>query len=135
MGKKSKSKRGGKTKKGGKSGKDDCKEKEPHYGARVHAQGTDCGGRTGSTIGAPGINQATSVTVAQGLGLSDATWALLNRTQRSVRTQAKDNADQYIRDSPAAGGRLGKKSFPAIDRSGGKRYDVDTFGDGPSFTS
>ena len=117
-----------------KSGTKEC-EKEKRYGARVHAQGTDCGGKTGSTIGVEGLTKNIPITVAEGLTLSAGTWALLNKTQRKVRETAKESADAYISAGPSVGGYLGKKSFPASDRRGGKRYDVDTFGDGNSFVS
>jgi hypothetical protein len=111
----------------------DCNNKK-RYGARVHAQGSDCGGTTRSTIGVPGISRfGAPITVAEGLALSAGTWALLNKTQKEVRTTAKVQADNYISNSPGVGGRLGMKSFLSEDRRGGKRYDVDTFGDGPSF--
>jgi hypothetical protein len=105
------------------------------YTARVHAQGTDCGGTTGSTIGVPALTKTTPVTVAEGLVLSAGTWALLSRTQQGTRITAKARADDYIAKGPSVGGRLGQKSFPAADRRGGKRYDVDAFGTGPSFVS
>ena len=47
-----------------KTAEEPCKR----YTVRVHAQGTDCGGTTASTIGAPAITQPTPVTVEQGLG-------------------------------------------------------------------
>ncbi|MCF0043636.1 hypothetical protein [Dyadobacter fanqingshengii] len=113
----------------------DCPNNK-RYGARVHAQGVDCGGESGSTIGAPGISRYVfPVTVLEGITLSDVTWAMLTKSQKSIREIAKAKADAYIITGPASGGRLGKKTFPADDRSGGKRYDVDTFGDGPSFIS
>ena len=116
--------------------KEKCKEeKKKHYGARVHAQGRDCGGTSGSTIGVPGINQTTPILVAQGLLMSTGTWTMLNKTQRKVRFIAKTKADGYISGGPSVGGRYGEKSFPATDRKGGKRYDVDAYGDGPSFIS
>jgi|ERR1700754_1132802 len=103
------------------------------YTARVHAQGTDCGGTTGSTIGMPALTKTVPISVGEGLALSAGTWGLLNRSQRTVREVAKARADEYILTGPGAGGRLGQRSFPAIDRRGGKRYDVDCFGSGPSF--
>ena len=112
----------------------DCEESR-RYTARVQAQGTDCGGTTKSTIGVPALTKTVPITVAEGLGLSTGTWALLSRSQRRVRADAKVRADEYISSGPSVGGRLREKSFPASDRSGGKRYDVDTYGSGPSFIS
>lgn len=100
--------------------------------ARVHAQGTDCGGTTGSTIGAPPLVKTQApVTRAEGIALSNATWALLNRRQQAVRVNAKERLEAYIRSSPP----LGQRSFPASDRSGGKRYDLDNYGCTPNFVT
>lgn len=108
--------------------------KKKRYTVRVHAQGTDCGGKTSSTIGVPALTKLeVPVTVAEGLALSAGTWALLGARQQNVRFTAKAKADAYIGAGPTVGGRFGMKSFPADDRTGGKRYDVDVFGDGPSF--
>ena len=111
------------------------KEEEKRYTARVHAQGTDCGGKTSSTIGVPALTQNRPITVAEGLNLSAGTWALLSKTQAKARTEAKERAEAYISAGPSVGGYLGQRSFPAEDRRGGKRYDVDTFGDGNSFVN
>lgn len=98
--------------------------------ARVHAQGTDCGGTTGSTIGAPPlVKPTTPVTIAEGVLLSNTTFALLNRRQKAVRVQAKVRLERYIAAHPT----LGQRSFPASDRSGGKRYDMDNYGCTPNF--
>lgn len=98
---------------------------------RVHAQGTDCGGTTGSTIGAPPIIKPSApVTIAEGLALSAATFAMLNRRQAAVRVQAKARADRYIQNRPPLNTQ---RSFPASDRRGGKRYDVDNYGCTPNF--
>lgn len=113
---------------------EDCKETR-RYTARVHAQGTDCGGTSGSTIGVPALTKTVPITVVEGLGLSAGTWDMLSRSQRNVREDAKVRADEYISNGPSAGGRFGQRSFPASDRRGGKRYDVDCFGSGPSFVS
>jgi hypothetical protein len=100
--------------------------------ARVHAQGTDCGGTTSSTIGAPPLVKTQApVTKAEGIGLSNATWALLNRRQQEVRIDAKARLERYIQSSPP----LGQRSFPASDRSGGKRYDLDNYGCTPNFVT
>ena len=110
-------------------------EEPRRYTVRVHAQGTDCGGTTGSTIGVPALTKPVPITVGEGLALSAGTWALLNRSQKAVREVAKLRADQYIIGGPSAGGRFLQHTFPASDRRGGKRYDVDCFGSGPSFVS
>ncbi|GFE52387.1 hypothetical protein So717_41400 [Roseobacter cerasinus] len=57
---------------------------------------------------------------------------MLNRRQRNVRTQAKARLESWIAARPPAG-YLGEKTFPASDPSGGKRYDVDSYGPSPNF--
>lgn len=98
--------------------------------ARVHAQGSDCGGTSSSTIGVPPIvKPAAPVTRAEGIGLSNATWALLNKRQQAIRVQSKAQLERYINSNPP----LGQRSFPASDRSGGKRMDIDNYGCSPNF--
>lgn len=114
---------------------EDCPDdkKKRRYTVRVHAQGTDCGGKTGSTIGAPALTKTIPITVAEGLGVSEATQAMLNRTQLKIRERVIAQAHNYITTGPAQGGRFGQKSFVVTGVRGGIRYDVDCFGDGPSF--
>ena len=107
--------------------------KPKRYTVRVHAQGEDCGGTTGSTIGAPALTLPMPVPVADGLRLSAETQGLLNRRQLNVRSQVIAKAEDYIRRGPTEGGRFGPKSFVVRKVRGGLRYDVDCFGDGPSF--
>lgn len=98
--------------------------------ARVHAQGNDCGGTSSSTIGAPPIiKSAAPITRAEGMALSNATWAILNKRQQAIRIQAKTQLERYINATPP----LGQRSFPATDRSGGKRLDIDNYGCTPNF--
>lgn len=103
------------------------------YSVRVHAQGRDIGGTTRSTIGAPPLTQVgTPIPAAAGVALSQATWALLQRRQRQARAAAKASLDAFILARPPAG-FTGQRSFYGPDRSGGKRYDVDSYGPGPNF--
>ncbi len=111
------------------------KEKCKRYTVRVHAQGSDCGGTTGSTIAAPALTQPTPVTVVQGIGLSMATKALLTKRHVEARITVIAKAERYIQEGPKSGGRFGAKSFVVPGVRGGIRYDVDCFGDGPSFKS
>lgn len=99
---------------------------------RVQAQGIDCGGTSASTIAAPALVKPVPILVVEGLALSMQTWGLLSRTQKEIRTIAKGKADTYISRGPANGGYYGKKTFPAADQRGGKRYDVDCEGTGRS---
>jgi len=105
------------------------------YSVRVHAQGRDCGGTTGSTIGAPPlVNNGAPIAAAAAIGLSQATWAMLSRRQRNVRIQAKTRLERWVAARPPSG-YLGEKTFPASDPSGGKRYDIDSYGPSPNFIS
>lgn len=103
------------------------------YGLRIHAQGRDVGGTSGSTIGAPGQTKSTPFTVEEGLAMSAQTKGMLGRRQLSVRETAIARAENYIRTGPQNGGRFGLKSFQVQGEPGGVRYDVDVFGDGNSF--
>lgn len=110
-----------------------CENCARPYSITVHAQGTDCGGTTGSTISAPAlVNPGAPFPAAAGVGLSGATWALLSRRQASVRTTAKARLETWILNRPP-GGFLGQKTFPASDPSGGKRYDTDSYGPSPNY--
>lgn len=101
--------------------------------ARVHAQGTDCGGRTSSTIGAPPlIKPQAPITRVEGVAPSNATWAMLTGRQQAIRIQAKARLEQYIYSNPPVNVQ---RSFPATDRSGGKRYDIDNYGCTPNFVA
>jgi hypothetical protein len=114
-----------------------CERCEPPrpYAVRVHAQGRDCGGTSSSTIGAPPYTRiGVPITSGEGVALSAATWAILNRSQRSARTLAKARLDTWVLARPP-GGFLGQKTFPASDPSGGKRYDVDSYGPSNNFVT
>lgn len=103
---------------------------ERPWTAHVHAQGNDCGSGSGATIGAPTlIKPAAPVTTGEGLMLSNATFAMLNSRQQGIRVRAKSQLERYVQNRPP----LGQKSFPATDRSGGKRYDIDNYGCSPNF--
>ncbi|WYI67761.1 hypothetical protein WDB88_17585 (plasmid) [Thioclava sp. GXIMD4216] len=98
--------------------------------AHVHAQGEDCGGSSASTIGAPTlVKTAAPVTRAEGIALSGATWAMLNKNQQKIRVKAKEQLERYLQNRPP----LGQRSFPASDRKGGKRLDLDNYGCSPNF--
>lgn len=100
--------------------------------ARVHAQGSDCGGTSSSTIGAPPlVKRSAPVTQAEGLALSNATWSMLGSRQQAIRAQAKARLERYIQSRPP----LGQRSFPASDPSGGKRFDLDNYGCTPNFVA
>lgn len=102
------------------------------YGVRVQAQGTDCGGLPSSTIGAPGLTKPVPISVAEALGLSAVTKAMLTRTQLKNRAAEIVKAESYIVRGPGVGGYLGKKTFQNFKLPGGIRYDVDCFGCGNS---
>jgi hypothetical protein len=69
------------------------------------------------------------------MALSTVTKGLLQRRQLAIRVGVIAQAEAYIEGGPAAGGRLGTKSFVVRGVRGGVRYDVDCFGDGRSFVS
>jgi hypothetical protein len=98
---------------------------------RVHAQGTHVGGTSGSTVGAPPLNQPSPILVAQGVALADATFALLTaRVQKNLQA-AYEKCTQFIRVRPPHG-FLGQKSFYGLSRDN-NRFDVDSFGPSPNF--
>lgn len=113
---------------------EDCNEDEARrFAVAVMAQGTDCGGKSSSTISSGAINKPVPITTAQGIAKSNATWALLDRSQKGIRERAKMKLEKFIRSGPPGGHPPQQKTFPASDRRGGKRYDLDIFGSGPSF--
>lgn len=105
------------------------------WSVRIHAQGDVIGGRGGATLGAPAIvKPAAPVTVAEGLALSSATFALLSRGQAKTLANAQTQANSWIRSRPPAG-FLGQKSFYAATggQRGNDRFDVDSYGCSPNF--
>jgi hypothetical protein len=111
-------------------GDDNC---DPHYGARVHAQGTDCGGTTGATIGSS-MSSSSPITVGQALSLSSQTQGKLNASQLKIRKNVIAKLEKWIKKRPP-GGFLGKHGYQVPGVKGGIRYDCDCFGDGPSLKS
>lgn len=106
------------------------------WSVRIHAQGDVIGGRGGATLGAPPIvKTAAPVTVAEGLALSAATFALLGRRQRATLAPAKAQADAWIARLPP-NGYLGQRSFygPGKQREN-DRFDVDSYGCSPNFVA
>jgi hypothetical protein len=101
------------------------------WSVRVHAQGTDIGGTSGSTIGAPPIVQTSPVLVAQGVALAAATYALLGARQQRNLANAYAKCVKFIQ---TCGGFLGQKSFYGLSRDN-NRFDVDSFGPSPNFVA
>jgi len=97
------------------------------YGVRVHAQGVDCGGTSRSTIGLPALISPQPIPTVAGVAQSNGTWALLGRRQKRIRTGAKTALEAWVLSRPPMGWN-NMKTFPATDPSGGKRYDIDSFG-------
>lgn len=107
----------------------DCNRRP--WSVRVHAQGTDIGGSTGSTVGAPPIVQMSPVTTAQGIALAAATFSMLGaRIQRNLEP-GYERCVAFIRTRPPTG-FLGKKSFFGRSHDN-NRFDVDSFGLTPNF--
>jgi hypothetical protein len=110
-----------------------CENCKRPYSITVHAQGTDCGGTTSSTIGAPSlVSVGVPFPAAAGVALAEATWGVLTKSQKKVRTIAKAKMQGWILARPPSG-YLGQKTFPASDPSGGKRYDTDSYGPSPNY--
>lgn len=101
------------------------------WSIRVHAQGTDIGGTSGSTIGAPPIVQGSPITASQGVALASATFALLTSRQQRNLSPAYAKCVAFIE---SCRGFLGKKSFYGLSRDN-NRFDVDSFGPSPNFVT
>ena len=101
------------------------------WSVRVHAQGTDIGGTSGSTIGAPPIVQGSPIAAAQGVALASATFALLTSRQQRNLTPAYEKCVAFI---VTCRGFLGKRSFYGLSRDN-NRFDVDSFGPSPNFVT
>lgn len=99
------------------------------WSVRVHAQGTDIGGTSGSTIGAPPIVQTSPISAAQGVLLAGATFALLTSRQQQNLQPAFARCVAFIE---TCRGFLGKRSFYGLSRDN-NRFDVDSFGPTPNF--
>lgn len=106
------------------------------YTVVVHAQGSDItsgnnAGTSRATIGAaPIVKPAAPVTVAEAVGLSAATHAMLNRGQLRLRSQTQSQLERWVRNRPPSG-FLGQKSFQARGNTrgfSGVRSDIDSYG-------
>ena len=108
-----------------------CEPKRP-WAVRVHAQGTDMGGTSGSTLGAPPLVQTSGpISVAQGIELASATYALLARRPSVNLAAAYEKCVAFI-GSHRPYGWLGQRSFYGL-KGGNNRFDVDSYGPGPNF--
>lgn len=105
----------------------DCQEKR--WSIVAHAQGTDVGGTSSSTVSAGGLEKSTPVLKAEGIMKLTQVREMLTRRQRELREQAFDKAVNYIQKHAY----LGKKSFEVSDARGGARYDVDSYGPSDNF--
>lgn len=111
----------------------ECKPKRP-WAVRVHAQGTDIGGTSGSTLGMPALSQTTApITVAQGITLATGTYALLPRRIGENLAGAYEKCVTFIQSCRPYGWN-GQKSFYG-SKGGNNRFDVDAFGPSPNFVS
>jgi hypothetical protein len=111
---------------------EDCAPPRP-WSVRVHAQGTQVGGTSSSTIGAPPLVQQSPIVVDQGVGLAAATFALLAaRVQKNLQA-AHAKCIQFIGARPP-GGFLGSKSFYGLSRDN-NRFDLDSYGPSPNFVA
>jgi hypothetical protein len=112
-----------------------CEACKRPYSITVHAQGTDCGGKSSSTIGPPALVRiGVPFAAAEGVALSEVTWGMLSKSQKKIRTDAKLKMQAWMLNRPP-GGYLGQKTFPASDPSGGKRFDTDSYGPSPNYVT
>lgn len=102
---------------------------------RTHAQGTDMGGTSGSTLGAPPITLTVPIPALTGAANAQSTYAMLDNTQRRVRTEAFAKALRWLSERPANGGFRGQKSFEVSGVRGGLRFDIDSFGPSNNFVT
>lgn len=109
-----------------------CPPQRP-WSVRVHAQGTQIGGTSGSTIGAPPLVKTAPITVVEGTALAAATYGLLSRSQSRNLDIAYDRCVAFIESRPPAG-FLGQRSFYGRSRDN-NRFDVDSYGPTPNFVS
>jgi len=110
------------------------KEWEDNWSVRIHAQGRIIGGTSKSTIGAPAILKWSPVTVAEGIGRTEATFGMLTRSQKKELLLAYERCKRFTASRPSKGGFLGKETFPKPRRKGGNRIDLDSFGPSENFT-
>jgi hypothetical protein len=108
---------------------EDC-PKRP-WSVRVQAQGTDIGGTSGATVGAPPIVQKSPIPASAGVALAGATFALLGSRQQRNRADAFEKCVEFIEARPP-GGFLGTKSLYGLSRDN-NRFDIDSFGVSPNF--
>jgi len=110
-----------------------CEECPRPWSVRTHAQGSDIGGTSGATLGAPPIVKTSPVTVAEGVALASVTYGLLTRSQMKNLADAYENCVSFISKRPPRG-FLGSRSFYGFSRDN-NRFDVDSFGTSPNFIS
>lgn len=102
---------------------------------RTHAQGTDIGGTSSSTIGAPPVALSTPIPALTGAANAHSTYALLTNKQATIRTEAFARALKWLSERPMNGGFLGKQSFEVLGVRGGIRFDIDSFGPSNNFVN
>ncbi len=108
-----------------------CEECLRPWSIRVHAQGTQIGGSSGSTIGVPAIINTRPITIIEGITLSASTYALLTKSQKKNLSTSFQKCNTFIL-SRSPWGFLGKKSFYGTSRDN-NRFDIDSFGITPNF--
>jgi hypothetical protein len=112
-----------------------CENCKRPYSITVHAQGTDCGGTSASTVGAPAlVSVGVPFPALAGVALSNATWGLLTKSQKKIRALVKVKLEGWILARPPSG-FLGQKSFPVLGVAGGVRYDTDSYGPTPNYVT
>ncbi|MCP3137834.1 hypothetical protein [Pyxidicoccus xibeiensis] len=102
---------------------------------RTHAQGTDVGGTSASTIGSPPITLSVPIPALTGAANAHSTYALLTNTQQRVRAEAFAKALRWLSGCPSSGGFRGQKSFEVTGVRGGIRFDIDSYGPSNNFVT
>lgn len=103
------------------------------WSVHAHAQGTDMGGTTKSTLGAPTVVLPSPISILVGAANAHSTYAMLTHSQATIRAGAFAKALAWLSTLPQNGGFLGKKSFEVLGMSGGIRFDIDSFGPSNNF--
>lgn len=107
----------------------DCQEKK--WRIVAHAQGSDVGGTSSSTVSAGALEKSSPVLKAEGIMKLTQVREMLENRQRNLRELAFAKAVAYIQTHAY----LGKKSFEVRGASGGARYDVDSYGPSDNFVA
>ena len=114
--------------------KTDTQTCKPPWAEHVHAQGTDIGGTTESTLGAPTKTSCSApMLVSDGIASANETNAMLTKNQANNRKEQLPKLIKWVSKLPNNGGFLGQKPFENIKIPGGIRFDLDSYGPSNNF--